>query len=447
MFTAAFIYIVRKLRLKAAALIFLVGLCLQLPLVLAQQATSTSFVTRDTSLGGLGGTSTSTSFKADQAGGGIISGQSSSTNFVIESGPMAFDAFTPQSSDWRWFGDENNETPVTPLAAENIAPSNIADDDVVKLRILVKEIAGIGSENVKFRLQFAETSDFATGGKNVSEIGSCTIASEWCYADGGGVDSVVVSTTTLTQASPCNSGGCGTHNESGVSTSTFSHEANKSTEYEFTIKHSGAKVGATYFFRAYYPGNESGVPLTGTSTYPSVITAGARLTFSISGLESGTSTEGIVTDVATTPTSVPFGTLTINGDKKAAQRLTVTTNAAQGYQIFVLEDQAFLNQRNEMISPVAAPNESPAGWSTACSSTLPGCYGYHAGDDTLAGSSVRFAPNDSYAKFETTAKEVAFSSIPVTDRTTDIVFRTLARTNQPEGTYQNSIAYILVAVY
>ena len=124
----------------------------------------------------------------------------------------------------------------------------------------------------------------------------------------------------------------------------------------------------------------------------------------------------------------------------AAQRLFVTTNAAHGYQVFIFQDQGLSGPAE--IASVLGTNESPSAWAIPPGAT--GAYGYHAGDDVLAGGSPRFAPDNTYAKFETEAKEVAYSSGPAGNRLTDIVFKLQITNQQEAGSYNNAIAYIIV---
>jgi len=63
-----------------------------------------------------------------------------------------------------------------------------------------------------------------------------------------------------------------------------------------------------------------------------------QLTFTIAGINSGVSACGLTTDVTTTAITVPFGALTIGYFVDAAQKLTVTTNAINGYSVTVAEN-------------------------------------------------------------------------------------------------------------
>ena len=414
----------------------------------AEDFTSASFKIRAPILDDFGGRSTSGSFESFNAGSQISTGESTSANFIVRAGFLYFDEFTPKSQNWRWYDDEASVTPVTPLAAENVAPANVAQSNIIKLRLTVKETASIGGKDVKLRLQFSEYSDFSQGVSNVAETGPCVSLSLWCYADGGGADGGIITTKVLTDADACSGGsgnGCGTHNESGTSSSTFNHKKDAATEYEFTIKHAGARANATYFFRAFDVAGDRAVPLNVGETSPSVSVEGGTLTFTVSGLAGGTASEGITTDVATTPTSVAFGNLSFDAETEAAQRLSVTTNATEGYQVFLFQTQGLLRNGPSEILPVTATNASPAVW--AIPGGAGGAYGYHAGDDTLAAGSVRFAPNNTYAKFETAPKEIAYSSGPVSAEATDVVFKTQVTNQQESGAYESNVIYIAVPTF
>ncbi len=227
----------------------------------------------------------------------------------------------------------------------------------------------------------------------------------------------------------------------------FIFTANTRKEFEFTIKHFDAIPNQTYFFRLYDVTNGYPVSLNSSSTYPSLATQSATLTFTVSGFNAGSSTEGVVTDATTTSTSIPFGTLTIGSDKVAAQRLTVTTNATEGYQILTYERQDLESGNGAKINDITGTNESPVAWSSGCSATASSCYGYHAGDDTLSDGSTRFVLDDTYAALTGSMAEVAYSSGPVTDESTDIVYRIKANASQAAGKYESSIVYIIVPVF
>lgn len=411
--------------------------------VFADDFTSTNFILRDPLFGIFGSEhATSTSFQQTDIGGQIAPGEATSTNFIVQAGEEYYDPYTPRSLGWRWYDDEGNETPTSALADENVAPTDIANGNLIKLRFGIDNLSGAAGENIKFKIQFSEYSDFSQDVFDVVEVGDCAGNSLWCYGDG--IDSDNDALTTLVLATTT---ALGTHNESGTTTTTFDPVGTDVTEFEFTLKNDGARANTTYFFRAMNASSSEAVALGNGASYPSVSTEGATLSFTISGLATSTVTEGITTDVATTPTGVPFGILPFNTELEAAQRLTVSTNATEGYSMYVFQRQGLISSIGVEIDPVTGTNPSPTAWGVGCVDSANGCYGYHAGDDTLSGGSTRFSPDDSYAQFDATAREVAFSAIPVTSESIDIVYKTQVTDRQAAGQYESGVVYIIVPTF
>jgi hypothetical protein len=358
--------------------------------------------------------------------------------------------YEPVIKSWRWYGDETNETPTSALGSENVAPIDITNNDNIKLRVTIREKSGAAGVNNKFIVQYSEYSDFSQNVRTLTSTSTCVEDSLWCYADGAGIDNQLITTAVISNADPCVGGvgsGCGTHNE-GTSTvnAVFDQLAFTTTEYEFTLKHAGARANAVYYFRFYDTTTDEVLGLDVTATYPSLVTEGAQLVSSLTSVSSGTTIGDITTDVATTPTSIGFGSLTFNNSFEAAQQLSVSTNATEGYQLLVYVGQQLTNTNGEIIPPVSATNLTPASWSSACSTAETGCFGYHTTDGTLANGSGRFAPDDSYAALETTAREVMHSSVPTSD-TEYIVYRILVSELQSAGDYTTSISYLSIPVF
>lgn len=391
-----------------------------------------------------GGRSASANFDQLIAGGQSVIGESTSTNFVMQFGFLYYaeKIFNPKSQNWRWYGDFYNETPWQPLSPENTAPSDVPEGNIIKLRLAVKTPRYVAGTDIKFGLQFSESSDFSQAVYDVTEIADCTATSSWCYADGAGADNAIITSKVLSDTDSCSGSwgkGCGTHNESGVSYSYFDPSTNAAVEYEFTIKSVNVSSNVVYFFRAFDKTHNKPVSAGLGEVFPSLSVGGINLSFSISGLEANTSTEGVITDVNTAADSVAFGNLTPDAEIEAAQRLKVSTNAA-GYQIFIFQRQGLLGPSE--ITPIEAVNESPSIW------TMPpeinGVYGYHTGDDTLSGNSARFAPDNTYARMESIPKEVVHSSIPVENEITDIIYKVEINNQQEAGEYNSAVVYILV---
>jgi hypothetical protein len=124
--------------------------------------------------------------------------------------------YEPLITDWRWYDDATNATPVTALsgAAENVAPSNVADENAIKLRLVLRESSGANGVNVKFALQYSEYADFSQQVRTLTSTTSCQRDSLWCYYNGAGVDNATINSKVITSADSCSGGvgnGCGTH--------------------------------------------------------------------------------------------------------------------------------------------------------------------------------------------------------------------------------------------
>ena len=363
--------------------------------------------------------------------------------------------YRPRTQNWRFFDDETSTTPTSPMADENIAPSDVGSDSIIKLRLTLKDTANATGTNVKFKLQFSTFSDFSADVNDVVATSSCVDGvSKWCYADGAGIDNATITSSTLSDANSCAAGvgnGCGTHNETPTSSSNFTAPASASTEFEFTLRQTGAPANTVYFFRPYYTNIDSPVEKNTSEQYPSVATDGAYVDIvAQSTINRGDLIEGATTTVTSTATSLPFGALTQGIPQIAAQRLTITTNAGSGYQVTISEDQQLTNSLGELFTRSSSTNNLPLSWTQSCLSSMSACYGYHSGDDTLSGSGTstsRFAPDDSWAAFSTSSAEVIHSGGPVSNQSTDILFKIEAHPHQQEGNYSNIIYYVITAIF
>ncbi len=359
-------------------------------------------------------------------------------------------SFTPKSQNWRWYDDETNETPVSALAGENVTPVDIANGQVVKLRVTVKETENISRDDVRFRLQFSEYADFSTSTDLVASS-TCGATSTWCYANGAGIDNEKITTKVLSDADACSSGvgnGCGTHATSSTYLTGMRHNAGTATEYEFTLRSAGPRVNRVYYFRLYDIAQNIPVVTNVGESYPSLTTEGASLTFEMAGLSSGTTIEGVTLDIDTTLTTLPFGTLTPEAMVEGAHRLSVDSNGTEGYQLLMAMDGNLMTAGGAYIRPITGTNAAPTSWAIGCDAGAVSCFGYHTSDDTLEGGSTRFLAVDTYARVSTTTpEEVGYSSQPTAGETVDVIFRILRRELQDAGVYEARIQYISVPMF
>ena len=360
------------------------------------------------------------------------------------------EGYTPVTQDWRWYDDETNETPTSPIAAVNTTPPSTDASSTVKLRVSVREIKDLPGQDARFKLQFSEQPDFSTV-FDVAATNTCVASSTWCYADGAGLDNATITTSVLADNDGCVASvgdGCGVHNESPNQINGFVHKASTTIEMEFTVIFTNYThpFGQVYYFRLYdLISDEVVVPNTGEN-YPSITGHPTQLAFTVSGNNAGISTEGIVTDATTTATTIPFGQLLLNTEYEAAHTLTIDTNATEGYQVRLYATQNLLSSNGEDIDAVTGTNAAPLAWGTGCAVSADGCFGYHAGDDALSGGSTRFAPNDSYAAFSTTSAEVMYSSVP-SNESEDVIYKIEIDDQQPAGDYETNVVYLVIPVY
>jgi len=191
-----------------------------------------------------------------------------------------------------------------------------------------------------------------------------------------------------------------------------------------------------------------------------------QLTFTIGGLPAGTSACGVTTDVPTTELTVPFGDLAIGFFVNAAQRLTVTTNAVNGYAVTVAENDQVARDAHPCsgdgvgdvqclvdASVTGASHLVAADWTSA--STYPG-FGYSLHPVT-AGIAPAFTYNEAARTFSakqfadlaaTEMAQLIFSRATVTQ--SDIVnvcYRIAPAATNAAGNYENYLVYTASATF
>lgn len=348
--------------------------------------------------------------------------------------------FTTKSQDWRWYGDEENETPTSSLAAANTRPIGIRLRDPIKLRMTMKEINGTAGSNQKFRLQFDTDPNFSAP-SFVESIEACTASSFWCYADGVDADDDAITTTLLADAEAA-----GRHNETATSTSSFTHPASQAIEYEFTLKSDGASPNTLYYFRAYDANQDVAIELNTGESYPYLQTRAPLLSFTVEGLDAGAAVDSYYTNASTTAGSIDFGNVVPGLSYYAAQRLRVMHDGL-GYQIGVYSTGPMITAAGSTIGDLEATNAAPEPWSFIGTPTTTGVFGYHGGDDMLSEGSTRFLADDTWAGLVSTPGEIVFTQGTVEDDVHDILYRLEVSPYQSAQRYTTEIVYVVVATY
>lgn len=356
--------------------------------------------------------------------------------------------YTPAIKNWRWYDDTNAETPLTPLAAESSAPIEVVNQNEIALRVTVGEIKNVIGNNIKFKIQYDETPLF-TNPRDVVATSTCSATSTWCYTVAAAVDNQDISTAVLTTSDTCVAGvgsGCGVHNTSGIYVAGDIHPQGADREYAFYIKPAAPRVGAVYYFRLVEMLEDIPVVVFASSTYPSLVAESATLAFTVSGLPAGTTTAGVILDVSSSANTISFGSIPLNTPYTAAHRISLTTNATEGYRVLLFARQPLLNTYGTAIASIMGTNAAPQSWASGCSVLATGCVGYHTTDATLFGGSTRFSPLDSFAGLTQSPEEVMYNSLPSQD-IHDILYRISVNQMQPAGTYETEIVYIAVPTY
>jgi len=186
--------------------------------------------------------------------------------------------FIPKSEDWRWYDADDTTDPANTNGSENTAGDAIEDENTtnsstriiynentLKLRLKIAETGGAAQNNIRFKIQYSESSTFASAVSDVGPQGATALLFQ--YADGAGTDDATIGAARLS-GSPS----LGTHNEA-TSASTFDFSASTTYEFEFTINNNNAPANRTWYFRAYDTVNDAAVPLNTSESYPYLTTA------------------------------------------------------------------------------------------------------------------------------------------------------------------------------
>lgn len=185
------------------------------------------------------------------------------------------------------------------------------------------------------------------------------------------------------------------------------------------------------------------------------------LTFTISGVASGqTNANGVAgtTDVTTTSTSIPWGTLAANTAKAARQDLALTTNAANGFTVTLFQDQnltsasgADIDKFKDGTDGAAAAWAAPTG--TLGTENTYGHMGVTSEDANLSGGDTFAAALFDALGVSATPLEVFYHTGPADGSTADkgatkIGFKIEVSGLQEAGTdYTNTLTYIATPIF
>lgn len=134
--------------------------------------------------------------------------------------------------------------------------------------------------------------------------------------------------------------------------------------------------------------------------------------FTITGLATSTPVNGDTTTGLTTATEIPFGVLTAGTPKVMAQKLNVTTNAANGYVVTVEQDSNLQSSTGADIDGFidGAYTDTPTAWQapggTLGNENEYGHWGLTTTDGNLQGNGTAFTGTDEWVSASTTARAI-----------------------------------------
>lgn len=191
-----------------------------------------------------------------------------------------------------------------------------------------------------------------------------------------------------------------------------------------------------------------------------VVTASVAttFTFTITGVATGTTINGVTTTYASTATALNFGTLPVGSAVTMGQQLNVTTNAANGFVVTVVEDQNLLSTTGADIDLFANGNatSTPSPW-TAPANTLGseqtyGHMGLTSNDSDL--NAGEFAGSRFAGNFQATSSRQVFSHTGSADGSTQdiglasVAYRIQIGSLQEAGNdYTNTLTYVATPTF
>ncbi|MFZ5366532.1 MAG: hypothetical protein ACOZBZ_04625 [Patescibacteria group bacterium] len=225
----------------------------------------------------------------------------------------------------------------------------------------------------------------------------------------------------------------------------------------------GPGAGDTYTFRTrhLYGVDQSYATVDETLGKVSVIeavrvtaTVAPTLVFMLTGVTASQSVCGQTTDVATTPNTVPLGTVLSTDFSDAAQVLSVSTNAVGGYSVTASESAA-LTAWSLSGSPTIA-DTTCGGTCTVTTtgdwtSTTNKGFGYALANKTgtPVPSAIRYNTGGTFMArpFGVTAQQIMTASAPVDLDQAYVCYRAIVSGTQAAGDYENYVIYIATATF
>lgn len=247
------------------------------------------------------------------------------------------------------------------------------------------------------------------------------------------------------------------NNTSGLTTLTYATGETPASSSARTVVlnaiTNGSTAATTYFVRfatfnnvdcATSPVDNQTIAFIYTNGQVVSATVDPTLSFTIAGVASAQTVNGVTTNVSTTATTVPLGTLSTSTNTVAAQDLTVGTNAQSGYTVTIRYTGALTNGTANFTN-FASPNSAPTTFSAAGTEA----FGYTTNDATLGtGTAARFTSSggQKFAGFTTSPLEVAYSATAASE-TTRVGYQAGISAATPAGSYTTTVVFVATPTY
>lgn len=190
-------------------------------------------------------------------------------------------------------------------------------------------------------------------------------------------------------------------------------------------------------------------------------TVDETLTVAVNAVSAGANCDdngGTPTEITTTSTTVPFGTVSTETFYNGCQRVDVDTNAAGGYNVTIAQTQVLTSGGNTIAEGTCdgtCNDTTLGGWETATNNGFGYCADDRAGNAAAdAGIAAADQCDDAtpfYYTFFTDPTEPTvdfmFSSGPVSGDQTNVSFHLSVPGDQAAGTYQNVVYYVATATF
>ena len=171
------------------------------------------------------------------------------------------------------------------------------------------------------------------------------------------------------------------------------------------------------------------IALVTTTGVAASVTVQPTLSFAVTNYGTAVNGSGSSGLVTTTNATIPFGTLAAGSNASGSQTLTTSTNAKNGFTVYVRYTGQLTDAATDTIANTAGTNASPA---TYTANTL--------GYTTDGAGQAQFTSN-TWAALTTTNAAIATRNAPANAVTDHIEYKVgIANTQQP-GTYTTTVTY------